>query len=63
LPHNPPPSTLLGYDPQTDTDKPEKYPLSERTRRFIVYSGFLELILKEGVECEELGKLLSHYCY
>lgn len=31
--------------------------------KFIVYSGFLEQALREGIECHELGKLLAHYCY
>lgn len=56
-----PPSTLLGYTLGDGIN--ERYPLSERTMKFIVYSGFLEQTLREGIECHELGKLLAHYCY
>jgi hypothetical protein len=59
----PQPTTLLGYNIETDKGKPEKYPLSETGNQFFTSTGFIELALKEGIQCEDLGKVLAHFCY
>jgi hypothetical protein len=62
--NNLPPNTLLGYDiSQEGIIREEKYPLSEQAFKFFTNQDFLDKVLKEGYECEELGKALAHFCY
>lgn len=58
-----PPPTLLGFDVATMTQLPERYPLKDEHFDYILSSEFVELCLKEGVQCVELGKMIAHLCY
>lgn len=29
----------------------------------VVHSPFIEFVLQEGIESEEVGKILAHFCY
>ena len=37
--------------------------MSESAYNFFVQTGFIEFVLKEGIQCEEIGKVLAHFCY
>ena len=77
--YNKPPSTLLGYQLKEkkkeeagsddgwgdgfEDEEEEKYPLSEEAFLFITNPDFMNRVLKEGMQCEEFGKALAHFCY
>jgi len=58
-----PPWTLKGYEPHEHGLAEEKYPLSPDNFSFLIQSDFFEICLKEGVQTEELGKMLAHLAY
>jgi hypothetical protein len=41
----------------------EKYPLSVNSFSYIYNCEFVEMALKEGVQTEELGKMIAHLSY
>jgi len=57
------PATLLGFDLNTMKYQPERYPLKDESFDYILSSEFVEMCLKEGVQCVELGKMIAHLCY
>jgi hypothetical protein len=57
------PSTLLGFDLNTMKYQPERYPLKDESFDYILSSEFVEMCLKEGVQCVELGRMIAHLCY
>lgn len=58
-----PPWTLKGYEQHEHALAKEKYPLSAENFSFLIQSEFIEICLKEGVQTEELGRMLAHLAY
>ena len=58
-----PPATLKGYEIAEMSDQEEKYPLSVKNFEYLLESELIEISLKEGVQTEELGKMIAHICY
>lgn len=53
----------MGYPDEESLVGDEKYPLSEEAFIYFTNQDFIDKVLKEGYECEELGKALAHFCY
>lgn len=58
-----PPTTLIGYDLTANTDLPEKYPISDSHLDYLIECEIVSMALKEGVQTEQLGKMVAHLCY
>ena len=43
--------------------QPEKYPLKDEHLDYMISSEFVEMCLKEGVQTQELGRMIAHLCY
>lgn len=56
------PSTLLGFEHWMD-DAQEKFPMKDSHLDYLFKSDIIGMALKEGVQTEQLGKMVAHLCY